>query len=233
MSCNPVPFKPRLRRTIWIEIGATMLFSVLTGACSEHSVERPADILVVDVLSVARALGRDEAIQQKLQNAKDLLNQQLTAIEINLQQQLREEQSKLETSTKQNDSEKISELTQKTRLKLRQSQLLAKRKAEEYRTRLLLEFRGEVLAVSQEIAKTRRARSVQIANQDLLWVDPSIDITADVIKKLRAMRAKNQENPRLQSNSETSGGNDTAPEEATEVNKLNRLMNSIEQKDKQ
>lgn len=220
----------RLKR-FSLTAGSAIASAMLIAGCIDSSADRQANFLVVDIISVARALGRDENIQQKLQDANALLNDQLTQISTNLQQQLKDEQSRLDESKSQAGREKIDNLTLQTQLKLRQSQLLAKQKSDEFRSKLLLEFREEVLAAARDIAKARRVLSVQIANNDLLWYDPSIDITADVIKVLRASESKSKPSESAQKQETSPKSESAAPDQSSEnsaeINQLNRLMDSI------
>ncbi len=214
----------RFRSAVW-----SMIALAVTG-CNGSSANRQPDFVVVDIVSVARALGRDEIIQQKLEDANALLNSQLTQISSTLQQQLKDEQSKIAESKNRADEATINNLTVQTELKLRQSQLLAKQKADQFRSKLLLEFREEVLMAAKDIAKNRQVLSVQIANNDLLWYDPSIDITGDVIKLMRAseQKAKPAKTEPDQKKSQTNSTSADKPAgNAEQVNQLNSLMDSL------
>ncbi len=237
MNCNQSNFQSAFRqpRTGSFAIRSLVFFTVLIGGCTDSSSNSQSDFVVVDVLSVAGALGRDEIIQQKLEEANVLLNDQLTQINTNLQQQLRQEQSKL-PSKNQSDQEKINDLTLQTQIKLRQSQLLAKQKADQFRSKLLLQFREEVLAVARNIAKDRRALSIQIANNDLLWYDPSVDITAEVIKVLRASENKlepteAQKKPQAKAQTDSTAEQKIS-ENSEQIHELNQLMDTIANEDK-
>ncbi|MGH8498166.1 MAG: OmpH family outer membrane protein [Methylococcales bacterium] len=237
MNCNQsdIPFVSWLRMGS-LAIGSVVFFTVLIGGCTDSSSNGQPDFVVVDVISVARALGRDEIIQQKLEEANALLNDQLTQISTSLEQQLREEQSRLDESKSPANRQKIDNLTLQTQLKLRQSQLLAKQKAEQFRSKLLSDFREEVLKAASGIAKGRRALSIQIANNDLLWYDPSVDITAEVIKVLRASENRVESNV-TEKKRETESRSDSSTEPKTsensdQVQDLNQLMDAIATEDK-
>lgn len=230
----PVSLKNRAIKRI-LTLGSAIMAIILVNSCSDAFSPGRSEFVVVDVVSVARAMGRDEVIVQKLQEANALLNNQLTEISNNLQQHLREEQSKLDKSEK----EKRTNLNVQTQLKLRQTQLLAKQKAEQFRSKLLLEFRQEVLGAAKKIAQDRGASSIQIVNNDLLWHSPSIDITADVIKVLRASAVESitekkpkEKGPKTQSRSgESQESAKTPPESSEEVKELNNLMDNINKKE--
>ncbi|MGH8559596.1 MAG: OmpH family outer membrane protein [Methylococcales bacterium] len=236
MNCDSsnVSFAPRLKLRS-VAIGSAVFFTVLAGGCGNSASNGQAEFVVVDVISVAGALGRDDLIQKQVEHANAQLNEQLTQIKTKLEQQLKEEESRLNQSTSESGKEKIRELTTQFQMKLSQSQLLAKQKSEEYRSGLLLDFRNEILDVARDIAKTRHALSIRIANNDLLWVDPSIDVTAEVIKALRASENKpepeaTQKNQTAQS-SDNSTQAETQSENSKQVKELNHLMEAIENDD--
>ncbi|MGH8559593.1 MAG: OmpH family outer membrane protein [Methylococcales bacterium] len=218
-----------------LAIGSAVFFALLAGGCSNSASNSQAEFVVVDVISVAGALGRDDLIQKQVQDANAQLNEQLTQIKTKLEQQLKEEASSLNQSKSESGTEKIKELTTQLQMKLSQSQLLAKQKSEEYRSGLLLDFRNEILDVARDIAKTRHALSIRIANNDLLWYDPSIDITAEVIKALRASQNKpapeaTQKNQTTQSNDNSTKA-ETQSENSKQVKELNHLMEAIDNAD--
>jgi Skp family chaperone for outer membrane proteins len=144
--------------------------------------------LVVDLNAVARALGRDELMQQKLDGAYRQLNDQLSEIGSKLEKQLADRKAALkpDADEKQEDFDKLA--LQANR-QLRQTQQLARQKGALYGARLVNEFRQEVLGVAKGIAEQRGAASIVVANNELLWHSSSIDITDEVIGALRARSA--------------------------------------------
>lgn len=176
--------------------------------------------LVVDLTAVARALGRDEAMQQKLQTAQQQLNAQLKQIGSDLQTQLQDQESKLAGEKKKVRQETLEKLSQQANLQLRQSRLIAERKADRYRLKLIDGFRNEVRQVAKSLSEKRGAQSVFINDGSLLWYSPAIDITDEVIAALRAA---------------DSAGPETAESETgarRHLEELNELMDKIETRKK-
>lgn len=205
---------------------AAALTACVVGGC--EGISGGGGPAVVDAVSVARALGRDEVIQTKLNDATQLLNSQLSQISNNLQKQLEDEQKKLGSS----DAKKMEDLTVQSQIRLRRTQMLAKQKASDFRSNLLLEFRNEIKSVAAEIAKSRGYSSVMLVNGNLLWYDPSVDITADVIRKLRANGGKPATTPEAAADAPSGGAARPTAEAADkqEVKALNQLMDKIENK---
>jgi len=176
--------------------------------------------LVVDLTAVARALGRDEVMQQKLQKAQQQLNAQLEQIGSGLQTQLQDQESKLAGEAKKTRQETLEKLSQQANLQLRQSRLVAERKADQYRLKLIDGFRDEVRWVAKSLAEKRGAQSVFVNDGNLLWYAPAIDITDEVIAALRA--------------ADSAGPQTAVPETGTRrhLEELNELMNELKTRQK-
>lgn len=174
------------------------------------------EYLVVDLTAIAGALGRDEQMVKKLEQAQQSLNAQLMEIGNNLQEQIRLEKEKRGDKPDENQQKELETLTLQANLQLRQTRQLAQQKAEHYRVQLLKAFRAEALTAAQEIATRRNAAAVLVSSSDLLWYAESIDITDEVIGVLRA---------RDQSRS----ADETAsPSSKAELQKLDQLVDSIQ-----
>ncbi len=189
------------------------LLLVLLNGCNTNTVDTSnlsKQPLMVDLSSVARALGRDQEINKKLEEARTSLNSQLKEIGSSLETQLQEKKSEIEASSKnkkedeiQKSEQELQNLTVQAQIKLKQTQQLAEQKAVNFRTQLLNEFRQEVAAVAQEIAEKRGAVTVLAVNTDYLWYSASIDITDEVIGVLRSRPAKQEDKPATDTETET------------------------------
>lgn len=165
---------------------ATIAFVGLT-ACEQDKTTPPSiPALVVDLSAIAGALGADDQIQQKLNEAEKQLNSQLNEISSNLTSQLKEKQAELNQKSKK-DQATLEELTRVANLQLLESQERARAQANQYKLQLVEDFRRQVLAAALPIAETRGALSVVTAHANLLWHDPSIDITDEVIGVMREL----------------------------------------------
>ena len=170
-------------------VGVLVLVSFLSGSGCNEIQEGTGSPLVVDLLAVARALGRDEVMTQKLDLARQQLNDQMSQISEELDKQLKAKESEFEQASKKNRDKtkmELDQLTLKANLQLRKTQQLANQKAILYRNQLVDEFRYEVMEVAEKIAQQRKASTIITSGSDLLWYASSIDITDEVIGGLRA-----------------------------------------------
>lgn len=183
----------------------------------------PPQTLVVDPVPVARSLGRDELMQKQIDSALEQLNAQLQQHSTGLAAQVEQEKEKLGKNPSEESLGRFRELVAAASQNIQKTELLARQKATDYRQALLEEFNSELRAAAMDIARERGAVSVLVVGPDVLWFDPTADITADVIARLRASAAaRTPAKP-------TAAGDST---ERRELEKLEAVVESIEQQQK-
>ena len=177
-----------MNRTVVLMLAACAVLSAcdkLPHPMAPSAKPAPPSVAVLDLGAVAKALGRDEVFKEQMESARQQLRQQLEEFSSGLQGQLREEQSKLgEAPTPEQQQELRQKLVQAQR-QVQQSQILARQKAAEFQTGLALQFRNEVQPLAAEVARSKGASTVLLSNT-LMWFEPAVDITGEVIDKLRA-----------------------------------------------
>lgn len=175
-------------------IPAVLLMSLpILAGCQPQAPEHGPDTLVVDFAAVAKALGRDASIQQKLEQAATQLNTQLLQITTELTEQYEAEKARrgeAETLSEE-DSVFLTNLAGEVEQRIQGSQQEARQKAAAYRASLIAQLREEVQREAARIARERDASSVMLSAPDLLWFDPEADITDEVIAQLRALDTAN------------------------------------------
>jgi Skp family chaperone for outer membrane proteins len=188
------------------KIFITSLASVLilgASACN-YDASQTNTALIVDLPAVARALGRDEVMTQKLEQARQQLSEQLVQIGADLEKQLKDKETDFGKSSDENKEEsrkQLDQLVQQANIQLKKIRELANQKAISYRDKLVSEFRNEVMQVAEDIAQQHQAVAVYVAGSNLLWYSSTIDITDEVIGVMRAQektvtdktQAQNQE----------------------------------------
>ena len=142
-------------------------------------------VAVVDMNSVAKALGRDDAIVNNVKTANDKLNQQLEKITADVHKQLEAEKEKLGAKPSKQKEQEFVQLVQKANNQLSQTKQVAIQKSQQIQNSLVRGFRNEVSAASKTIALKKGFLTVVAINDGLLWTDSSVDITNDVITEMR------------------------------------------------
>lgn len=163
-----------------------LVVGLLASGCKPIADLQSPSVLLVDLNAVAKALGRDEVMNQEIQVAEEQLRNQLTQIAGNLQQQVQEEQNKLGEKPEEEELARVQQLAAQAQQTFRNEQVGAQQKAAEVRQQVIMTFRQEVKMVAEQIAKSMGAQMVKVVGGDVLWFDSEADITADVIAKMRA-----------------------------------------------
>ncbi len=214
-------------KLIFISLLTTTLITSLLAGCNNINPGNKQDTAVyLDLGAIARALGRDEIIKQQQQAAIDQLNAQLLQISRNLDKQLKEEKSTLGKKPGAEKQQRFNEATINANKQLQQSQLLAKQKLTVFRQQLAIDFQNEVKSVARPIATERGAVSITIIDNNVLWIDPSADITGEIIASMRAKIGSEVKSSGSHAKNPT--GTTTAPTPDDEIRELDKLVNQIE-----
>jgi len=204
----------------------TLVISLLTGCNNINPGNKQDTSVYLDLGAIARALGRDEIIKQQQQVAIDQLNAQLLQISRNLDKQLNEEKSTLGKNPDAEKQQNFNKAAINANKQLQQSQLLAKQKLAIFKQQLAIDFQNEVKSIARPIATERGAASITIIDNNVLWVDPSADITGEIIASMRAKIGSEVKSSGPHAENPT--GATIAPAPDAEIQKLDRLVNQIE-----
>lgn len=188
----------------WLASGLLALAVLMASGCDELTGR--SSVAVIDLDQVARALGRDEVIAQQINQATQQLSTQLTEVARTLQQELQEERGRYEVVGDEAEKE-LEEKTAAANVRLQQTQQLAQQRAAEFRQAVINNFRAEVQPFASEAAKARGAKAVITVATPMIWYDSSVDITQDVIAKMREAG--------LQNSGAASGNGGNAPSNGT------------------
>lgn len=135
-------------------------------------------ILVVDIDAVAKATGRQELMQKELEFANLKLTEQLKLVASQLEESIADERDKLGKSPSAAQKQLVN------------SKKLALQQSSEFRSDLILHFRSKVAEISQKIANRAGSKLVLVSNYEIIWFDPTSDITDEVIAAMRARNSK-------------------------------------------
>lgn len=170
---------------IFISILFAFTLSLLSGCDALQN----ANTVVLDLDAIANATGQADTIKQQIEQANQELNAQLSTISSKLNEQLAEEKQKMGKKPSKTDKENLQKLTVQANQKMQQARAIASQKAQQYRTALILQLRKNVQPIAEKIARKRGADIVLTANNAMIWFEPSVDITDEVIAEIRAMPA--------------------------------------------
>jgi len=166
------------------------IVAILVSGCNGQSNTKA--VVYVDLTAVAKALGRNEVINKQMAAAEKNVNEQLSVIAADLNKQVeikkKELKSKSKSKSKKNDNKDGSQFEKQALQVMRNKKLEAQTKINQLKVNLLNKFRDEVNAAAKPIAKAVGAKTIMAVNANILWFDPELDITADVIDKMRVKK---------------------------------------------
>lgn len=166
------------------------LVALSVAACDQVGVGGGTPVVIIDLDAVARALGRDDVIVQRINQANQQLTSQLGQVATNLQQQVNAEREKYDVVGDEAEAE-LQQLTAVANQRLQQTQRLAQQRSAEFRQAVINSFRNEVQPYASEIAQQRGATAVVTVATPMLWFDSEADITDEVIAAMRRAGLEN------------------------------------------
>jgi len=174
-----------------VRIGILIGIIFLIGGCEPlKNTLGGSPALIVDLNAVAKALGRDEEMEKEMRANEQKLQAQLDKIAENLQAQVTKEKNKLGKKPSKKDTLRFQQFSEQAQQAFRKQQRAAQQKAAQLRDQLVSRFREDVKSVAMPVAQKRGASSIKILGPDMLWYEPEIDITDEVIGQMRASGQK-------------------------------------------
>ena len=142
-------------------------------------------VAVIDLDTIAAAIGRDKVINTRVQEFAKEQEKKLTQLRDELQAQLAEEKQKLGDSPNDQDQKKFSQLAETSEIRLRQQIAKVEKVADNLQVKLVLDFKQEVTPYARRVATARCMGIVMIKQNDLMFINPVSDITDSVIDELQ------------------------------------------------
>ena len=147
---------------------------------------------VVDLDAVAKAIGADTVIASRIKEAVEQLNEQLINAAMQMEEQLKEEQTKLAADAPQEERVRLARMVQAARQQVQSNKAVAQMRAQQVRAQLIVSFRQQIRPHAANVARANNANLVLLPSDTVLWFDASVDITDELIAELRAKDVKVQ-----------------------------------------
>ncbi len=164
--------------------GADSMFAVGTPKTESASKsQQTGGVAVLDMDEVALHMGQVEVITNNVQRREQFYDQELAKLKQDYRDQVSREQANLGV---QPDSAQIAQLRQQLDTQFQGEVRGARGAVQTYQTQMVNEFRDLVRPIAQQVA-TDQGLSIVISKNDLLFTfDDSVDITDEVIERLKA-----------------------------------------------
>ena len=178
----------RPSRTLTTALLATV---VLLAGCDEQPLPQfsrgGADLLPVafiDLDRVARELGRDEQMRDRVESAREEMSVELRQLAEDLRADFETERAKLGEELDAEERRQLTRLGAEAQQRVQQGQLAVQRRTQELQVQLARELKEEIRPVVAAVARERGVAAVIPVNF-LLWAEAGTDITQAVIDRLR------------------------------------------------
>ncbi len=170
----------------WMTLGAAVVMAATCLATAQDA-KAPARVAIVDLDAVAKAVGRDAVIRQQLEAATQQLNQQLIKAATEMKSQIEAEQKKLGEKPSEDDQKRVQQMLATANQNVQNNKMVAQLRQQQLRNELIVQFRNEIRPMAEKAARSQGASAVFVAADNVvLWFDPSLDITDEVIAEYRA-----------------------------------------------
>lgn len=157
---------------------------ILFAGCD--NLQQQPHTAVVDLNAVINATGQDEVLRQQIEQADTQLNSQLTKLAEDLNKQLADENARLGDTPTEEQQQQFNQLTIQANQQLQQAQQIAQQQSQRNRLLLGQQLRQKIKPIAERVAKDRGASVVIETTETLMWFDPQVDITDEVIAAFRA-----------------------------------------------
>ena len=160
----------------------------LLVACDQLSSFRQdagSSVAILDFPALLKATGMDEQVQGQMQDAGRILDQQLQAASQDLGQQVKDARSAAGEKPSPEQIRTLDELTAQANLQLNQVQQNARLKLQQVQAGVIAQLRDQVRPIAENIAQRHGAKAVLLSSETILWFDPAVDVTAEVIAEVR------------------------------------------------
>lgn len=171
----------------WTKIFPVLvLFSTIMTGCDSNETGRTA---VIDLDKIAQAVGRDKMMSDKVATFIKEKEAAVTKLRDEFKSNLDAEKKKLGKNPTTTAKNKYNQLSFQYEQKLRQDLSQAEQEANQLRIKLVQEFREEIQPEAAIIAARKGFSLVFIKQAAMIYMEPSVDISKDIIAALSASDA--------------------------------------------
>lgn len=141
--------------------------------------------VLLDFPALLKATGMDGQVQGQLQDAGRILDQQIEQATKDLGRQVADARTAAGEKPTPAQLQELETLTAQANQQLNQVRQNAQLKLQQVRAGIIAQLRDQVRPIAQAIAVRHGASTVMLSSDAMLWFDPQVDITAEVIAEAR------------------------------------------------
>jgi len=167
-------------------LAVCLMSGLLLSGCDKLPGGATPNTLIVDLAAVAKATGQEQSMQSRAQTAREEINARLVESAGNLEQQIEQQREDFGEAPTVEQQQQLQQTMAQAQQQYGQLQAEAQQQLQQLEINMVMEFRDQIRPVAEEIARSRNANLIVLADQSVFWLDPAIDMTGDVISALRA-----------------------------------------------
>ncbi len=146
-------------------------------------------VAVIDIDTVAKQVGRFDAISQQVSEKTKSLNSELAQEQLEYRNEVQEAERALSAGATDEQVARVTQLKRARATMLLRSRKQAQANLSKFRAEQIQSFREEVKPIAQQVASARGLSLVVSKNDSVVFsYEPTIDITSDVIARMQSMR---------------------------------------------
>ncbi len=165
--------------------GVLMPLAGLTG-CGRSDAASGGGVGVIDLGVIISSLGRDQAMDQRLQEIMQALDQQLEQTKQKFQAELQAQEQQLGPDASAEQRQAFQRLVQQTSSRFQMQMQRAQEISQSAQSMMMEQVRHEVQPIAQRIARAKGLRVVLLQTPMVLLAEPEADLTQDVIAAMQA-----------------------------------------------
>ncbi len=167
-----------------------LVSALLLAACDPAALQGGPDVAVLDLAAVAKATGQEDEIRIQAEEARNELTKQLQQLAASLEEQLKAERDKIGINQSETDAQRLQGLSIQAQQQINAAQAQAQAQASLLEQQLVNDYRDKVEPLAKDIASELGVSIVVTADANVVWFDPAVDITDEVIAAWRAAPAE-------------------------------------------
>lgn len=159
------------------------------AAASEKTSQAVGGVGVVDLDSLAKQLGRDQEMNKAIQERLTSLNVKLSKLKESLERLIDEKRTSFGGEADEDQRKQLISMQERIDTQLLESKRKAELELANYKQALIDQFREQTKPILRDVAAARGLSIVVPKNNGLLLtIDPSVELTDEVAKRILAAR---------------------------------------------
>ncbi|MCC7406938.1 MAG: OmpH family outer membrane protein [Phycisphaeraceae bacterium] len=176
--------------TVLAGLTATILAMAGCGqAGAQDASSGGGGVAVVDLDALAKAIGRDVALQQEAQAQAEALNKEMREQAEHLSQtytpQLQQMAQSFGPNPTPEQRQKLAAVQQQAAAEVEKLKMEVLERRNKIRSDIIAKFRAEILPAAQQVAAAQGLKVVLVKGDQILLFDTAVDITSAIAQQVR------------------------------------------------